>query len=179
MNRWMCDTEAARRPRGAVPWLVALVVLSSAMTGCVRWPGPYLATGHLKDNPFDQTISSGSWATAAKGARQRLLALYPIGSSSHELRRYLKSIGASCDRTSGASVVCQYSQYGFIGTRGIIGDDRRTYAYFDFTVRIRPSEGPIGNLTVCNTYTKEVEPAPTLFAGRHNRLRKSKFKPCV
>jgi hypothetical protein len=177
MRRRDRETGGAWRPAAAR--LVIVGIFASAMTGCVRWPGPYLATGHLKDNPFDQTISSGSWATAAKGARQRLLALYPIGSSSDELRRYLKSIGASCDRTPGASVVCQYSQYGFIGTRGIIGDDRRTYAYFDFTVRIRPNEGPIGNLTVCNTYTKEVEPDPTLFAGRHNRLRKSKFKPCV
>jgi len=158
---------------------VAVVLFGTAMTGCARWPGPYLAGGHLEDNPFDQAISSGMWSTASDGARQRLLARYPVGSPVIEIRRYLESIGASCERARGGPFVCKYSQHGFVGYRGIIGDERREYWHFDFTVRIRPSNGPIAKLAVCSAYTKEVERGPMIFGSRHNKPRRSSFKPCV
>jgi hypothetical protein len=166
------------RPLTNAARIVAAGLLGSAITACTGWPGPYESAAHLKDDPFDRAVMSSDWSKVAAIARQRLVARYPIGSSVVEARRYLESIGAICERGLDGSIVCRYSQYGFLGNRGVFGDEWQSYLYFDFTTKIQPSDGPITKLAVCSAQPKEVERGPMLLSDRHNRSRQSKFKPC-
>lgn len=166
-------------PLGIAARIIAAALLGSLTTGCTGWPGLYGSVSHInQDNPFDQAVATFSEPDMAAVARRRLLKRFPVGSPATELRRYLQSIGASCESGPGIPLVCRYSQYDIWGHRGIIGDVRRVYSYHDVTARIWPGRGPIAKLTVCATHSSEVQLDPMLLS-RRPKLRKSNFKPCI
>ena len=160
--------------------IAAAALLGSLMTACTGWPGPYGSVRHFnKDNPFDRAVATFSESDMVAVARRGLLNRFPIGTPTAELRRYLRSIGGSCERKSGGPLVCMYSQYFLLANRGIVGDEWREYRYHDFTIRVWPDQGPIARLTVCDAIVRETERGPMLLGNPHDRSRESAFKPCV
>ena len=179
MMRLRDGSSRAVRPLRRSAAITAAVLLAATMTACTGWPGPYGSVRHInKDNPFDRAVATFDDAKMAAVGRGGLLKLFPIGSPTAELRRYLQSIGASCESGSGSPGICQYSQYYIWGHRGIIGDERRVYAYNDFTIRYWPGRGPIAKLTVCSTHSNEVQRGPMLLSSSP-KPRESEFKPCI
>jgi len=159
--------------------VVAVALIGSMTTACTGWPGPYGSARHInKNNPIDQAVATFNEPDMAAIARLGLLKRFPIGRPIDELRKYLESIGASCESKSGRPLICTYSQYFLWGDRGIIGDERRMYRYHDFTIRVWPDRDAIGRLTVCDVIVRETERGPMLFGNYHHRLRKSTFKSC-
>ena len=156
--------------------IVAAVIIGTLITACTGWPGPYGSRAHLKNNPFDRAISSSNY-NRANNARRGLLKRFPTGSPTADLRRYLKSIGASCAPRAAGPTTCRYSQFEFVGNRGAIGDESRSYTYHDFTTQVWSGQATIAKLTVCQTVTTEHQRGPMILGG-HHYLRKSKFKPC-
>lgn len=154
-----------------------LAAIGLTITACTGWPGPYGSVRHVKGNLMDRAVATFDESDMAAVARRGLLKRFPIGSTTADLRRYLRSIGGSCESGPGGPVVCEYSQYYIWGHRGIIGDERREYRYHDFTIRVWPGRGPIAKLTVCDTPSSEVDLGPMILSGRH-KPRESKFKPC-
>jgi len=152
------------------------VIVASAMSGCTLWPGP---SPHLKDNPFDYALRQSGLIDSVSGhAREQLLKRFPFGSPTSELRRYLETIGAKCERRSGGPMVCRYSSYILFRQLGMLGDEWPTFMYRDFTTRVWPSQGPIAKLTVCDAGVSEVQRGPGL-VGDHPYERKSEFIPCA
>jgi len=165
----LCHHAIGRTAAG----IIAAVLLGAAMTGCTIWPGP---GKYLKDNPFDQALAT-YWRQAVDVATERLLKRFPIGSPTTDLRRYLESIGSTCERKLGGPLVCRYSQFVLFRQLGIFGDEWREYNYHDFTTRVWPGQGPVARVIVCEFGVREVQRGP-MIVGKRSYRRKSEFKPC-
>jgi len=157
--------------------MATAMLVGAVVTACTGWPGPFGSGAHLKDNPFDRAINSSNRNRVGK-AHASLIGLFPVGSQSADLKRYLESIGATCTRPINGPDTCRYSQFEFVANRGVFGDEWRKYSYHDFTIRVWSGQGPIKKLTVCQTVTTETQHGPTILGGHHYE-RKSEFKTCA
>jgi len=156
--------------------LAAIGCLGLTLSACTGWPGPYMSVRHLSDNPIDQAIWHDRLDEIRGAVRRRLLARYAPGRPIAEVLRSLERFGAKCTDKPDGPVVCRYTQFLFIGNRGIFGDEWREFEYFDFTVRLLARGRALHEFGVCYTTTKEVQEGPVF--GKPNKPRKSKFKPC-
>ena len=157
--------------------MATAMLVGAVVTACTGWPGPFGSGAHLKDNPFDRAINSSNRNRVGK-AHASLIGLFPVGSQSADLKRYLESIGATCTRPINGPDTCRYSQFEFVANHRVFGDEWRKYSYHDFTIRVWSGQGPIKKLTVCQTVTTETQHGPTILGGHHYE-RKSEFKTCA
>lgn len=160
--------------------------LSRSLFSAPRWRAARAGRGRMvpcaistRTTLFDRAVATFSESDMVAVARLGLLNRFPIGTPTAELRRYLRSIGGSCESKSGGPLICMYSQYFLWANRGIVGDEWREYRYHDFTIRVWPDRGPIARLTVCDAIVRETERGPMLLGNPHDRSRESAFKPCV
>ena len=150
--------------------------LGLTLSACARWPGPYMSMRHLSDNPIDRVISFNYPGGIRAEARRRLLVRYAPGRPIAEVHRGLEKFGSKCVAMEDGPIVCRYTQFLFIGNRGIFADEWRVYEYFDFTVRLLASRGALRDIRVCYTTTKEKQQGPVF--GKPDKPRESEFEPC-
>jgi hypothetical protein len=141
------------RKRSVNVGLVLVTTAALLLQGCADY---FVLLGHLKDNPMDQAIGSGIEPDHLKDTRAGLLSRFPPGRPVAEARRYLVSVGATCEtsRQGDAAVVCEYRQKEDTVLRTPIGDFLSIRSLYDFRISLAATGPRLSGIEVCQRITR-------------------------